>query len=334
MQDPAQFAILTHMNISLAQLITWYGTRRRSTKLRRSPADYGLDYQNVIFHSVCEEGVKLAGWLVPAPKPVGVVILCHGHGGSRRGTLKKAVMLNRYHFTTLLFDFRASGCSEGSHRTLGLRETDDVLGAVNYIRQHPMLDHLPIMAIGHSMGGAAVIRAAARCEHIRAVVAEATFAQLEAVVHRRVRLCVGPFAGRIARNCNRLGALKLGTDLRNIAPEDDIARISPRPVLIIQDSLDIVCPRSETNRLFAAALHPKERWIVPRAMHTCAFRVAPREYERRISAFLLRALEYNPGQHHTDDTSWHYDSTTTPSRMRAWWQRRRSGGRSRGKNPW
>jgi pimeloyl-ACP methyl ester carboxylesterase len=278
------------MNLSVAQLITWYGTRRRGAVPRRTPAYFGLDYQDVTFRTAHEDNLMLAGWIVPARDPRGVVILCHGHGGSRRGTLKKAVMLNRYHFTTLLFDFRACGSSEGNCRTLGLRETDDVLGAVQFLRSEGSTANLPIAAIGQSMGGAAAIRAAARCPEILAVVAEATYAQLEAVMRRRVRLCVGPFASRVARSCYRLGSQKVGADLGEIAPERDIARISPRPVLLIQDNLDIVCPRSESNRLYAAAAHPKERWIVPRAPHTCAHRVAPREYERRVTDFLMRAL--------------------------------------------
>ncbi|HLJ56283.1 MAG TPA: alpha/beta hydrolase [Chthonomonadaceae bacterium] len=278
------------MNLSVAQLLTWYGTRRRSSVPRRTPADYGVRYQDVIFRSAHEDGVRLSGWIVPAADPRGAVILCHGHGGSRRGTLRTAVMLHRHHFTTLLFDFRACGRSEGACRTLGLNETDDVLGAVRLLRSETSTRMLPIAAIGQSVGGAAVIRAAARTDEIRAVVAEAAFAQLEAVMRRRVRLCVGPFAGPVATTCSRLGAQKIGADLRDIAPEDDVARISPRPILLIQDSLDIVCPRSESNRLYAAAAYPKERWMVPRAPHTGAIKVAPREYERRVADFLVRSI--------------------------------------------
>ncbi len=278
------------MKLSVAQLITWYGTRRRHTVSRRTPADFGLEYSNVTFRTANEDNIRLAGWIVPAPYARGVVILCHGHGGSRRGTLKKAVMLNRNHFTTLLFDFRACGGSEGNCRTLGLHETDDVLGAVTLVRNHSLTSSLPILAMGQSMGGAAVIRAAARCADIRAVIAEATYAGLDEVMCRRVRMCVGPFAAPVVKSCRRLGAQKLGTDLSNVAPALDVARISPRPILLIQDNLDIVCPRSESNRLYAAAIEPKERWIVPRAPHANAFRVAPREYERRVIDFLNRSL--------------------------------------------
>jgi pimeloyl-ACP methyl ester carboxylesterase len=288
------------MNISLAQLITWYGTRRRHTVSHRTPADYGLGYEDVTFCSAHEDRIRLSGWVVPAAEPRGVVILCHGHGGSRRGTLKKAVMLNRYHFTTLLFDFRASGCSEGTCRTLGLHETDDVLGAVQFLQSHPATARLQIAALGHSMGGAAIIRAAARCTEIRAVIAEATYARLETVMRRRVKLCAGPFASRVFTTCNRLGEQKLGASLSQVAPERDIAKISPRPVLLIQDSLDFVCPRADSNQLYAAALQPKELWIVPRAPHTCAHRVAPKEYERRVTDFLNRAF---PDSHPLDTSS-------------------------------
>ena len=277
------------MNLSVAQLITWYGTRRRTSVARRTPRDFGLSYRDVAFRSAHDDELLLSGWIVPASEPRGVVILCHGHGGSRRGTLKKAVMLNRYHFTTLLFDFRACGSSEGAYRTLGLHETGDVLGAVEFLRSDPATRHLWIAAMGQSMGGAAAIRAAARCTDIGAVVAEATYARLEAVLRRRVGLCVGPFVSPVARSCCRLGSQKLGTDIGEVAPVSDIARISPRPVFLIRDDLDIVCPRSESNRLFEAARWPKEQWIVPRAPHSCAYRVAPREYERRVSDFLLRA---------------------------------------------
>jgi uncharacterized protein len=257
---------------------------------RRTPADYGLAYQNVTFPTAHEDNIRLAGWVVPAERARGMVILCHGHGGSRRGTLKKAVMLNRHHFTTLLFDFRASGCSEGAYRTLGFNEAYDVMGAVQFLRGQPIGATLPIAVVGQSMGGAAAIRAAARCTDISAVVAEATYARLDAVMQRRVRMCVGPLAPRVAPSCCRLGSQKLGADLHDIAPEIDIALISPRPVLLIEDGLDFVCPHSESTRLYAAARAPKERWLVRRAPHSCAHRVARAEYERRVTDFLNRAL--------------------------------------------
>src|SRR5450432_240165 len=94
-QLTAAFAIVMSMNISVAQLITWYGTRRRRTVSKRTPMDFGLPYQEISFRTAHEDNILLSGWIVPAADARGAVILCHGHGGSRRGMLKKAVMLNR-----------------------------------------------------------------------------------------------------------------------------------------------------------------------------------------------------------------------------------------------
>ncbi len=278
------------MKYSIAGLITWYTTRRRPSRARKTPSGYKLDYHDVEFPSRSSENIHLKGWLIPASKPVGVIVLCHGHGGSRRGMLRKAIMLNKYHFTTLLFDFRASGASGGRFRSLGMGETDDVLGAVDFLKQNPQTNSLQIAGIGQSMGGAALIRAAARSSEIKAVVAEAVYARLEPVLKRRVKFMVGPFVNPVMRSCLRHGEKKFGRGILNIDPVDDIGLISPRPVLLIQDNLDFVCPRSEANRLYEAAQEPKERWVVPRARHTRAFSVAPREYERRVTGFLARSL--------------------------------------------
>ena len=278
------------MKNSIARLLTWYTTRRRPSRQRRTPGSFNLDYHDVAFLSKSAERVLLSGWLIPASDPIGVVILCHGHGGSRRGMLRKAVMLNRYHFTALLFDFRASGSSGGRFRTLGLRETDDILGAVEFLKQEPHTRELSILGVGQSMGGAALIRAAARSNDIKAVIAEAVFARLDTVLRRRVKFVVGPFVKPVVNSCYRIGANKLGNEIYTMDPELDIASISPRPVMLIQDNLDFVCPRSDVNRLFEAAKEPKERWIVPRARHARAHSSAPREYERRVTNFLIRSL--------------------------------------------
>jgi fermentation-respiration switch protein FrsA (DUF1100 family) len=279
------------MKDSFAKLFAWYGTRPRPSTHRQVPSHLGLSYKNVSFLSAHSDRVRLSGWLIPARNPIGVVILCHGHGSTRSKMLRKAVMLNRYHFTTLLFDFRANGGSDGEYGTLGYRETEDVLGAVAYLDSRLDTCSLPVMALGESMGGAAVICAAARCERICAVVSEATFATLDDALMRRVKLCFGPFAPSVAESCSRIGEQDFGLKLSDVSPERDIAAISPRPILLIQDSLDVLCTRQESERLFNAAREPKERWIVPAAPHTYAFTVAPGEYAHRVSKFLTSAAE-------------------------------------------
>jgi fermentation-respiration switch protein FrsA (DUF1100 family) len=271
----------------IADLFVWSGTRARPVRLRRTPAAYGVPFENVHFPSAHADCALLSAWLLPAisADPRGIVLLCHGHGSTRAAMLDKALMLRRHHLTTLLFDFRARGMSQGERCTLGLRETEDVLGAVRYLAGRSDTAQLPLFALGESMGGAAALLAAARCSAIRAVVAEAAFASLDQAVHHHLKWIVGPFAPSLAASCRHIGKERLQLDIAAVAPENVIASISPRPILLIQDGFDPVCPARESERLFAAAREPKARWIVRGAPHCEAFWVARREYERRVSAF-------------------------------------------------
>jgi fermentation-respiration switch protein FrsA (DUF1100 family) len=204
--------------------------------------------------------------------------------------LPKALSLRPHGFTTLVFDFRARGTSEGENCTLGLRETDDVLGAVAFLRERRETRDLPIGVLGESLGGASAILAAARCPDIKAVATEGTFASLEGVMMYRLKPCLGPLSTPVADSCRRMGAEQFSIPVAAIAPEQAIAALSPRPFLLIQDALDIICPAAQSDRLFAAAREPKTRWVVPGALHTLACWVARREYERRVSTFFLNAL--------------------------------------------
>jgi fermentation-respiration switch protein FrsA (DUF1100 family) len=288
--DP--FKVELYMKNSLAHLFTWYGTRRRTSLPRRTPASLGLEYQDISFPSAHEDKVRLSGWTIPSPHPKAVVILCHGIDNTSAGMLPKAAMLHRNGYATLLFDFRANGRSEGKHGTLGFREMDDVVGAVDFIKSRPSMKDLPILALGESMGGAAVIRAAAHCKTIRAVISESAFATLDNALRHRLKI-LGPYAREVATECYRIGVEQFGVKLEEVTPEREIAALSPRPLLLIPDNLDILCNRKESDRLYAAAGEPKERWDVPHAPHTFAFMIAPKQYERRVCQFLSRSLTEN-----------------------------------------
>lgn len=278
------------MKTVMARVSTWAGTRPRPSSPRRTPQYHGLTYEDVQFPSAHADGVRLSGWLIPARSPRGVVILCHGHTSTRMHLLAKAIMLNAHHFTTLLFDFRARGLSDGRLCTLGAREADDVLGAVAYLQQRNDLKSLPVGALGESMGGAAVIQAAARSEAIRCVVAEASYAALDRVVQQRLALAFGPFAGSVMAACHQISVEEMSLDIATVSPETQIPRISPRPVFLITDGLDVTCPRRESDRLFAAAQEPKERWIAPAAPHCHAFLTYREAYTDRVSSFFEKHL--------------------------------------------
>jgi alpha-beta hydrolase superfamily lysophospholipase len=256
-----------------------------------SPAIYRLAFENVTFRSA--DGTRLAGWLVPAtPKhPRGVIVLCHGVDSTREAMLTAAVNLHADGFATFLFDFRARGESGGNRCTLGYREVDDLLAAIRYLQTRPDTRALPLGVLGESMGGAVALMGTARCPAVRGVVAESPFARLDDAVNNHLHTAFG-FAGPIMAIPTRWwGEQFIGRRCAEIAPVAEIGRIAPRPLLLIQDGADRLCPPEETRQLMAAAGAPKTLWTVPGAVHIAALSVAPGEYVRRVNAFFEAACK-------------------------------------------
>ncbi len=279
---------------SAARMFVWSGTRPRSSSPRKTPGDVGCNYLDVTFPSAVQRDLSLSGWLIyPGPETpsLGTVILCHGHTSTRTAMLSRAALLSKHHFTTLVFDFRARGLSGGAFCTLGALEQYDVIGAVNFIKLHVQLKDNPIAVLGSSMGGAAAIFAAAKDERISCLITEGTFANLLDVIEQRASLVAGKFSKVIATECVRQGNQITSIDVASVRPEQAISTISPRPVLLITNALDITCPRGQSDRLFEAASEPKERWIASSAPHCMAFEMQKALYETTVVTFLNRAFD-------------------------------------------
>ena len=66
--------------------------------------------------------------------------------------------------------------------------------------------------------------------------------------------------------------------------------MAPRPVLFIYGQHDQPNVRALTPSYYRAAREPKTLWRVAGAGHTGGIDTRPREYERRVVAFLDNAL--------------------------------------------
>jgi pimeloyl-ACP methyl ester carboxylesterase len=229
----------------------------------------------------------LSAWFVPAERDTqSAIALFHGHSSARSQLLPYAKFLRKDHHC-LLVDFRACGDSEGPCSSLGVFEAEDVRAAVRYL-QNRGFDH--IGGWGMSMGGAALIRAAATMPEIEAVVTEGTFDRVLHVAAKRVRdrgyPLSRPLAGAILKEAGR----RLEVDLQHNEPVELIGKLSPRPVLVIHGTEDGTSQVDNGHRLYRAAGYPKELFIVNGAAHTRCYQDSPGEYERRVLAFYRRYL--------------------------------------------
>ncbi|MHB8604956.1 MAG: alpha/beta hydrolase [Thermoplasmatota archaeon] len=251
-----------------------------------TPRDEGLVYSNVSFRA--RDGILLSGWWIPARAgtAIGTVVVLHGYGGSRERALEVAPFLHEAHYGILAFDFRGHGLSGGDHTTLGIDETRDVGGAVDWLAAQPKTSRLPIALFGFSMGGATAINAAPALPQVRAVIADSAFASLAAVALRAIGSST-PLPADVFAPL----ALAFASGLTRRDPgEDDPARAAAqldRPLFVIQGARDALSPPSIGGSVLCAAAGPWcTLWEVPRAGHVGAIDVAPDDYARRVLAFL------------------------------------------------
>jgi fermentation-respiration switch protein FrsA (DUF1100 family) len=275
------------------QRAMWLVHPGRSTP-HRTPDDVGIaQWREADFQS--HDGLSLSAWVVPSRNGA-TVILVHGHGGNRAQLLDDAAMLVENGYGALLIDLRNCGSSEGDLTTMGYLEVLDVGGALAFLSAQPENDPERIGLLGHSMGGATALLAAARYPEIKAVVAESTFTSVEDNVSDSIQALTGlppfPFAPLVVW----FGEREAGVDISQVSPLDAITTISPRAILIVHGELDELLFVRNAHQLYAAAGEPKELYVIPNAGHGGLPQAQPEEYQERIVGFFDRYLLEIPGE--------------------------------------
>jgi fermentation-respiration switch protein FrsA (DUF1100 family) len=185
---------------------------------------------------------------------------------------------------------RNRGRSGGEAVTLGALEPADLLSVIDYAARRPDVDAARIGALGLSLGGSVTILAAARDARIRAVVDDSGFSDAPAVIEASFEHFIGLPAFPFAPVTIAIASWRAGVNVERIRPVDEVARISPRPLLIIHCMSDTVVPPANSERIFAAAGNPKQLWRIPTGGHIAGHKVARPEYERRVSEFFKQNL--------------------------------------------
>ncbi|MDH5506581.1 MAG: alpha/beta fold hydrolase [Anaerolineae bacterium] len=257
----------------------------------RNPSDLGIATWEEI-HFPTPDGLLLAGWFIPPGAESGgaTIIFVHGLHGNRSALLDEAAGLAAHGYGALLLDMRNQGESQGTVTTLGLEEWQDVRGAVDYLLTRPEVNPERIGLVGHSMGGATAIRAAARIPEVRAVIAESAFTSIEDNISESIRAVTGlpafPFAPLVIFFAQR----EAGVDMHQMRPIDDLKQISPRAIMFIHGQLDEIISVNNSYALYAAAAEPKELYIIPNTGHGGLPQANPPEFSRRVLAFLAAYL--------------------------------------------
>ncbi|CAM4189669.1 alpha/beta hydrolase [Corallococcus exiguus] len=230
------------------------------------------------------DGLQLKGWYLP-PRDGALVVLVHGLSGNRTQLLPEARFLARAGYGLVLFDLGAHGESGGTVSTYGDREATQVRAAVDFAALQPEVDAKRIGALGFSLGGYSVLKAAAEDPRIKAVVVEAAAVAPAQALQDELGHW-GPLGLWPA-----LGVMKrAGVDVNAVQPARDMAALAGRPVLLVAGESDPWVPDTALENLLRQGQGPWEKWRVPGAGHESYLQASPEEYPRRVLAFFSRFL--------------------------------------------
>jgi hypothetical protein len=250
-------------------------------------ARLALEVEPVSFPSRDARPVQLFGWFLPRAGAKRTVLACHGVGANRADLVEILWLLNMAGFQVLAFDFRGHGESEGHTVTYGARERADVLGAWDYLLTRRDVDPEQVVALGVSMGAAALLQALPDLPGVRAAVIDSSFTDLRSMARHQYRLLPAPLAEAFGRATAWCGWVLAGVDADDVSPLRAIERVKV-PLLFIHGEEDRIIPSAMSRQLHEAYGGTKKLWIHPAAGHGGTAGAGPERYKREAREWLSR----------------------------------------------
>jgi predicted alpha/beta hydrolase len=241
-------------------------------------AALGLKHERVVFPA--SDGVRLSGWYVPSRNGAAIVLV-HGGGGDRQGTIRHARMLAKAGYGVLLYDARGRGESAGHENAFGWCWDRDVRGAVSYLDARGI--HR-VGLLGLSTGAEAVVTEAATDARVGAVIADGLQGRTTADASHLGfgnRISIEP-AFAVAG-----AAIRLVRGEAEPRPLFDLVHevAHTRPLLLI----GTVSYEREFDRAYTRDTRAR-LWELPQTGHTQGLRDHPAAYGARVLALFRRGL--------------------------------------------
>jgi esterase/lipase len=220
---------------------------------------------------------------MPLPKARGTVILFHGYGGCKDGTLLEASYFRQLGYSTFLLDFRGNGNSEGNVCTVGFKEAEDVKLAYQFVQQQ---NENHIVLWGMSMGAAAILKAVTTYNlQPDKLILECSFASLTDAVKARMRAVHVP-GTPFSQILTFWGGVEHGFWGLGYKPEA-YAREIKMPALVCWGAHDFRVSKHETDLIYQHLGSKKKQLVVfNESAHQSFCRNEPAKWKSAVKNFL------------------------------------------------
>jgi len=259
-----------------------------------TPDALGLPYETLEVPTT--DGLRLPAWFIPAGSALAPgVVLVHGWESARDRTLPHALVLHAAGFHVLTFDVRGHGSNGPETLPMSVGEfAADAGAAVAALAARPDVSRVAIL--GHSMGAAGALVAAAADLGVAAVVAVATPADSYRLTRQTFRLArlplPDPIAWPLAWLTTRVYLRPRGHTVASVNATRAVREIDA-PVLLVHGDQDGAVPVAHLGKLAAArrASRPHavtETMVVAGGRHSWLYEFPA--YRATVARFLAAAL--------------------------------------------
>lgn len=245
---------------------------------KENPGDFGFEFKEVKFKSHRPGSPVLRGWFVPGSGNEAIVMV-HGRWSNRLKPLQYLEILKKQARPILIFDLAGSGDSDFSPSTMGILESRDLDGALNFLRTKSLKSFI---VYAFSMGGAASVLSASRNKDVNKLVLDSSFASGKTVIIENAKKMGYPAW------LTRIGfwfftkRLKVPIDYLNIV---NWLKNLTIPVLVLHSKKDLYTPFHHAKSLNEAGKHiilkPFES-----GEHVRVYFEHPMEYEKALLDFI------------------------------------------------
>lgn len=267
-------------------------------------------------NSISTEKIARKGILIRRDNAKANILMSHGFMCNKFDIgFLRGLFGPEYNF--LAYDFRAHGEDvDDQTSTLGRDEALDVIAAANFMKHHPKIKDLPLIAYGFSMGAASSIEAQAQYPDLfKAMILDCPFDSIENVLKRSIntmtismfgykiyvpgrqllhKYALHPYVQEAIKPMLRLSA---NMDPRNInvhicpvKPQESIKKITI-PCLFICCKNDARVSIDAIKSVYDGARGYKRLWLTDGRSHCDSFFYNPECYSKQLNKFVKAVLD-------------------------------------------
>lgn len=198
-----------------------------------------------------KNGVEhIHGWWIPADAQAPVLLYLHHNAINIGANVSQAYHFQQLGYSILIIDYRGFGLSGGDFPTES-QVYQDAQVAWNYLTQKRRIPPNQIFIYGHSLGGAIAIDLAVKHPEAAGLIVQNSLTNMRDMTKRFGLFWLFPVDVLLRQQFDSLQKI----------------RSVQMPVLFIHGIRDPQIPYQMSQRLFAAAIGPKQLLLIPKAGH-------------------------------------------------------------------